>query len=63
MVTDGIMESRNKEGEAFGVQKFNQVLIDTNSHEDDFNKIKFEFESFTGGQFEDDISMIQIKLL
>lgn len=62
MVTDGIMESRNAAGEAFGVSKFNQVLLSTNSHDDDFEKIKKEFESFTGGQFEDDISMIQIKL-
>lgn len=62
MVTDGIMESRNKEGEAFGAQKFNQILSETNSHEDDFNKIKLDFESFTAGQFEDDISMINIKV-
>ena len=62
MVTDGIMESRNKDGEAFGVQKFNQILSETNSHKDDFNKIKLDFESFTDGQFEDDISMINIKL-
>lgn len=62
MVTDGIMESRNKEGEAFGTEKFHQILNETNSHEDDFNKIKLEFESFTLGQFEDDISMINIKV-
>ena len=62
MVTDGIMESRNSAGEAFGSQKFSQILNGTNSHDDDFARIKREFENFTGGQFEDDISMIGVKI-
>lgn len=62
MVTDGIIESRNKDGEAFGTEKFSRILSETKSNEDDFNKIKHEFESFTGGQFEDDISVINIKV-
>jgi sigma-B regulation protein RsbU (phosphoserine phosphatase) len=63
MVTDGIMESRNSSGEPLGLQKFHQVISETNSHDADFSKIKDEFESFTRGQFEDDISMINIKVL
>jgi phosphoserine phosphatase RsbU/P len=63
MVTDGIIESRNREGEAFGAQKFHQILSETNSHDDDFSIFKQEFESFTRGQFEDDISVINIKVL
>jgi sigma-B regulation protein RsbU (phosphoserine phosphatase) len=62
MVTDGIMESRNPAGEAFSEQKFYKILAETNSHEDDFEIIKSEFKSFTGGQFEDDISMINIRI-
>lgn len=62
MVTDGIMESRNHQGEQFGMQKFQQILSETNSQENDFCKIREEFESFTGGQFEDDVSMINIKI-
>lgn len=62
MLTDGIMESRSPSGEPFGPSKFPQILKETNSHEDDFNKVKLEFESFTRGQFEDDVSMINIKL-
>jgi sigma-B regulation protein RsbU (phosphoserine phosphatase) len=62
MVTDGIMESRNSAGEAFGTKKFHQILNETNSHDNDFARIKSEFESFTGGQFEDDISMIGVKI-
>ena len=62
MVTDGIMESRNKEGEAFGTQRFQQVLSESNSHDDDFSMIKLDFEAYTAGQFEDDISMINIKV-
>ena len=61
MVTDGIMESRSKDGEAFGAQRFHQVLSETSPNNDDFDKIKSDFESFTGGQFEDDVSMINIK--
>lgn len=62
MITDGIMESRNPSGEAFGSNKIYQVLNELNSHGDDFNIVKHEFESFTHGQFEDDVSMIHIKV-
>lgn len=62
MVTDGIMESRNHHGEQFGIQKFQQILSEANSHENDLCKIREEFELFTGGQFEDDVSMINIKI-
>jgi serine phosphatase RsbU (regulator of sigma subunit) len=63
MVTDGIMESRNSSGEPLGLQKFHQVISETNSHKDDFQIIKHEFESFTGGRFDDDISVLNIKVL
>ncbi len=62
IVTDGLLDSRSPKGETYGEQKFYQVLSTTNSHDDDFEKIKADFESFTGGQFDDDISMINIKL-
>lgn len=63
LVTDGVMESRNQAGEAFGMSRFSQILNETNSHDDSFGKIKAEFEVFTNGQFEDDISMINIRPL
>jgi len=62
MVTDGIMESRNSSGEAFGKSKFHQILSETDSHDDSLAKLKGEFELFTGGQFEDDVSMISIRV-
>ncbi|NWF89378.1 MAG: response regulator [Ignavibacteriaceae bacterium] len=62
LVTDGIMDSRNPQGEAFGNQKFNQILNNLGADADDFNIMKQQFESFTGGKFEDDVSMINIKL-
>lgn len=62
MVTDGIVESRNSIGEAFGSQKFEQILQESESYNNDFGKIKKEFELFTGGQYEDDISMISISI-
>jgi sigma-B regulation protein RsbU (phosphoserine phosphatase) len=60
LVTDGIMESRNSAGEAFGRSKFHEILS-SNSTTDDFQKLKQEFNTFTGGRFEDDISVINIK--
>jgi sigma-B regulation protein RsbU (phosphoserine phosphatase) len=62
MVTDGIMESRNSSGEPYGSNHLHKILNDSDSQEDLFNKVKLDFESFTGGQFEDDVSMINISL-
>jgi hypothetical protein len=39
------------------------ALRKANSHDDDFNLLKKEFETFTLGRFEDDVSMISIKLI
>lgn len=61
MLTDGIFESRNKAGEAFGSQRLLQVLIDLKENIDPIEKIKTEFSLFTNGKFEDDISIILIK--
>jgi sigma-B regulation protein RsbU (phosphoserine phosphatase) len=63
LVTDGVIESRNPAGEVFGMDRFSHILGETNSHEDSFAKIKSEFELFTNGLFEDDISIINIQPL
>ena len=62
MLTDGIVESRNDSGEAFGTQKFDAVLNNIMPNDDSFGIIKREFEQFTNGRFEDDISMISVRL-
>lgn len=61
MATDGIIESRNPHGQPFGSQRIKDILL--NSVDGNiFNKLKEEFISFTNGRFEDDISLISIKL-
>jgi sigma-B regulation protein RsbU (phosphoserine phosphatase) len=62
MVTDGIIESRNTSGEAFGTQKFDSVLNNILPNDDSFAVIKTEFEQFTKNRFEDDISMIVVNV-
>ena len=61
MVTDGIIESRNSEGEQFGTSRLFEVIRQIKPDESPLEKIKHEFKIFTGEKFEDDISIILIK--
>jgi sigma-B regulation protein RsbU (phosphoserine phosphatase) len=61
MATDGITESRNKDGEQFGKFRFYEVLNSMNKEDDPLQKVKLEFEKFTAGNFEDDVSIITVK--
>ncbi len=61
MVTDGIMESRNKDGEQFGAQALETILKELSLKENPFETVKSEFVKFTGNKFEDDISLIFIQ--
>ncbi len=61
MITDGIIESRNSEGEQFGSSKLGQVVASISADDNPLEKIKDEFFKFTEGKFEDDISLITIK--
>ncbi len=63
MITDGIIESRNRDGEQFGNLKLNQVIGQISADDDPLEKIKNEFYKFTDSKFEDDISIITIKAL
>ncbi len=63
MLTDGIIESRNTEGEQFGKTKLNEVIDTITPQIDPLNKIKQEFISYTNGKFEDDISLMTIKTI
>ncbi len=61
MLSDGITESRNPEGEQFGSKRFFEVLKEMKPDENPLEKIKEEFKTFTNEKFEDDISLIIIK--
>lgn len=62
MVTDGIIESRNKEGNQFGSKNLSSVLEKLDDNANVIEEIKKEFELFTSKKFEDDISLISIKV-
>ncbi len=61
LVTDGIIESRNADGEQFGTKKLNEVIKSLQIDDDPLEVIKKEFIKFTANKFEDDISLITIK--
>ena len=63
IVTDGIIESRNAEGEQFGSKKMSSVIKNMSLLDNPMEKLKEEFQLYTEGNFEDDISLITIKAL
>lgn len=60
MMTDGIIESRNKAEKQFGETKLIEVLQTNDFNENPMEKLKEEFVSYTNQNFEDDISLITI---
>jgi len=61
LYTDGIIESRNKGGEQFGHQRFEDSA--KNSGDNTLDSIKKDFSAFTDNIFDDDVSLICIKKL
>ena len=61
LITDGIIESRNKDGEQFGTNRLEKTIENIKITDDPLTKIKNEFTDFTKAEFEDDISLISIK--
>ena len=62
MYTDGISESRNAEGEAFGSGKLKDAIAEAAKLPHPMRHLKEEFTKFTDGNFEDDISLITISV-
>ena len=60
--TDGITESRNLEKEQFGPERFQSLVEEVQEEENLLEKIKQEISSFTKNNFEDDISLIVIRV-
>ena len=60
--TDGITESRNAAKEQFGTERFMETVAAVNHDEDHLEKIKNEITAFTNDNFEDDISLIVVKV-
>lgn len=60
MLTDGIIEAHNKNGEQFGDQNLYSSLMSLNGTDNILEKFKEDFNSFTSKQYSDDISLISI---
>ncbi len=59
--TDGLNESRNKDGAQFGASSLEKVLTESFKEVDFLKKLKSEFIKFTSNNFEDDVTLITIK--
>lgn len=60
ILTDGMIESRNSSGEAFGMERLVQLIDGLNPGDDPLLKIQQELNDFTGGNFDDDTSMVVV---
>ncbi|MDF1612014.1 MAG: SpoIIE family protein phosphatase [Stygiobacter sp.] len=63
LVTDGITEARNSNGEMFREEGFIDFLKSVPSNIDTLEALKLKMEEFTAGNYDDDVSVINIKVL
>ena len=62
LLTDGITECVNAKGEQFGIERAENVLMQSRSAEDYIGKLKSALTVFSGGKFSDDITAIAFDL-
>ncbi len=63
LITDGIIESRGPEGDQFGSERLKNIIKKNGNSPDSLENIKREFSEFTSQNFEDDISLISIRMI
>ena len=63
LVTDGITEARNKAGELYNEEKLMNFIAALKPDEDSLMQIKDEILNYTGGEMDDDVSLITMKYL
>ncbi|MCX6169450.1 MAG: SpoIIE family protein phosphatase [Ignavibacteriales bacterium] len=63
LVTDGITEARNKAGDLYGEERLMQFIGRLNSKNDSLDQLKKEIFDYTGGEMDDDVSVINVKVL
>lgn len=63
LVTDGITEARNKNGELYGQERLLSLIDNLNSGQDSIEQIKKEMLEYTNNELEDDVSLIVVKVL
>jgi sigma-B regulation protein RsbU (phosphoserine phosphatase) len=60
MTTDGIIESRDREGNQFGTQQLMELLKNVEVTNSPMDSIKKGIMNYTFGKFEDDISLVTV---
>ena len=63
LLTDGVTEARNKEGQLYQEERLVDFLGTLNPNEDSIEQLKKEILSYAGGELEDDVSVIAVKTL
>ena len=62
LLTDGVTECVNARGEQFGIERAENVLMQSHGAEDFIGKLKAALGVFSGGKFSDDITAIAFDL-
>ncbi|MGB5849620.1 MAG: response regulator [Ignavibacteriaceae bacterium] len=62
LTTDGIIETRNANDEQFGSKRLLERIQSLTNGQDELEAIKEDITEFSGGSFEDDISLISITI-
>lgn len=63
LVTDGITEARNSDGNMYKEEGFIELLSKLDSSTDSLEQIKDEMFNYTSGEFEDDVSLVRIMMI
>jgi sigma-B regulation protein RsbU (phosphoserine phosphatase) len=63
LTTDGIPDSRNPKGESFGLERLKETIKAIPDDADGIEFVKDKFQKFTQGNTDDDISLIEIKII
>ena len=62
LITDGLIESRNANNEQFGSRRLLDKIKSLQNGQDELEVIKKDITEFSGGIFDDDISLISIEV-
>ncbi len=62
ITTDGLVDSRNNDGEAYGIERLKDFISKLDHSVNSIDAIKEDYVKFTGNRADDDISIIGIKV-
>lgn len=62
LLTDGVTECKNAQGELFGIERAESVLLQSHTAEDCIAKLRAALQVFSGGVLSDDVTVIAFDL-